>query len=428
MKINKKINILTGFVLSAAIGICLIFNPFNKNETSIKRMVNTFNFSIDPQINKISSGSTFAQELIKKGFSSLDVHYLVKNAIKVFNFNQIKSGTVFQVFETLYPVRAPIGVRVKFSEAYFLDVLKESSTEFSVTEKKEPITTKLITYSGVVEDSLWGSALATEMDPEIIVQLTEIFAWQVDFSREVRKGDRWRLVVEENQIDGKHFSWGNVLVAEYLNSKDVITGVYFEKNNIRGYFALDGSSLKKMFLRSPIQYGRISSRFQRKRFHPILKRSRPHLGVDYAAARGTPVRAVGDGVVTFVGNKGDAGKAVIVRHNSTYQTAYKHLNGFPSGIRSGVRVYQGQTIGYVGSTGLATGPHLHFEFYQNGVFVDPLGKKFPSADPVPSSLFVDYEAFSKLQILKLPPWYYPGVSIIGPVELAFNDNHWINVQ
>ncbi|MFN9068710.1 MAG: M23 family metallopeptidase, partial [Bdellovibrionales bacterium] len=171
-----------------------------------------------------------------------------------------------------------------------------------------------------------------------------------------------------------------------------------------GYFSPEGESLRRMFLKSPIQFGRITSGFSKKRFHPILQVNRPHLGVDYAAPTGTPVRAVGDGVIDFSGWSGGGGNVIKIRHNSIYQTAYKHLSGYAKGIRRGSRVKQGQIIGFVGSTGLSTAPHLHFEFYQSGRFVDPVGKKFPSADPVPSQMLADFKKSANERLQLLPSW------------------------
>jgi murein DD-endopeptidase MepM/ murein hydrolase activator NlpD len=159
-----------------------------------------------------------------------------------------------------------------------------------------------------------------------------------------------------------------------------------------------------MFLKSPIRYGRITSGFATKRFHPILLTNRAHLGVDYGAPIGTPIRAVGDGVVNFADWSGGGGRVLKIRHNSTYQTAYKHLNGFAKGVHPGAKVQQGQVIAYVGNTGLSTGPHLHFEFYQGGRFVDPLGKKFPSADPVPADYLAQFKAEAADKLNLLPVW------------------------
>jgi murein DD-endopeptidase MepM/ murein hydrolase activator NlpD len=236
--------------------------------------------------------------------------------------------------------------------------------------------------------------------------LADIFAWQIDFAREVRAGDRWRILVEQRYAGEKNIGWGNILAAEYEHDGQLHSAALLRDGEGKelGYFAPDGKSLRRMFLKAPLKFGRITSRFQRARFHPILKVARPHRGVDYGAPIGTPVLAVGDGVVVQSGWLGGAGKAIRLRHNSTYQTAYKHLHGFASGIRVGARVRQGQVIGYVGSTGLSTGAHLHFELWERGNYVDPLGRKFPSADPVPQKFLLGFQKASQKYRELLPSW------------------------
>jgi murein DD-endopeptidase MepM/ murein hydrolase activator NlpD len=211
--------------------------------------------------------------------------------------------------------------------------------------------------------------------------------------------------VEEKMVKGQHVGWGAILAAEYENAGTPYLATLFRLNGEeRGYFTPEGLSLRKMFLKSPVRYGRITSGFSTHRFHPILKFRRPHLGVDYAAPRGTPIRAVGEGKVLFAGRRGGAGNMVKIRHNATYQTMYKHMKGFAKGIKAGAHVQQGQVIGYVGTTGLSTGPHVHFEFYQAGRFVDPLKKSFPSSDPVPKQYLEQFKAESSILLSALPPW------------------------
>ena len=269
------------------------------------------------------------------------------------------------------------------------------------------ITQRPQTFSGVVRSSLWESANAAGMPFELIASLAEVFAWQIDFAREVRQNDRWRLVAYQQFANDEPIGWGRIVSAEYRTARQSHVAIWYESKDEggpRGHFDEHGESLRKLFLRAPLQYARISSRFQRRRFHPILNEYRAHNGVDYAAPPGTPVRAVGDGTVIFAASRGGAGNHVQIRHNSTYETGYSHLRGFARGVRRGVRVEQGQIIGYVGSTGLATGPHLHFEFFENGRFVDPLGRKFPSADPIPESYLSDYLTVAERSLAKLPDW------------------------
>lgn len=305
-----------------------------------------------------------------------------------------------------------ISIRFRFSAVESVLINKTNGTW--VAEKiTEPVDIKIMTYSGIVTSSLWESAQKAKMDPNLISELADIFAWEVDFAREVRLNDRWRLTVEQKLVKGEPIGWGAILAAEYENAGTPYRATLFRLNGEEvGYFKPDGGSLKKMFLKSPIRYGRITSRFNMGRFHPILKTRRPHLGVDYGAPTGTPVRSVGDATVISAGWSGGGGKVIKLRHNSQYQTAYKHLNGFASGIRAGARVKQGQVIGYVGNTGLSTGPHLHFEFWNAGRYVDPLKKKFPSADPVPLAHLEQFKAESSILLSGLPDWNSREISTV----------------
>lgn len=372
---------------------------------------------------KIPRNSTLYETLVKEGFARVSVFEIVKAAKPHHNLSRIRTGSRIQIFKTPGPIQVPTGMRYLISEIEYLDTFLEKNGTWVSKKTTEVVDTRLVTYSGNVMSSLWESASRANMDSQLIAELTEIFAWQVDFAREVRPGDRWRLTVEQNLVHNRVIGWGKIVAAEYENEGTSYSAVLFRRKEAGedvdfGYFFPDGNSLRRMFLKSPIRFGRISSRFRWRRLHPILKTRRPHLGVDYAAPRGTPVRAVGDGRVTYVGRRGGGGKTIKIRHNSYYHTAYKHLNGYASGIRGGARVKQGQVIGYVGSTGLATGPHLHFEFYEGGRFVDPLGKKFPSADPVPQRWIHEFKIYAR-QILKtLPLWFRPGVTSPGPIKVA----------
>lgn len=348
--------------------------------------------------------STLFSVLRSLGVEPQTIQEIVNTAKPVYNLTKLRPGMRFQLLHENQPGSEVIGITFRFSPIELLEI-KKTNGEWVAEKKTEEVETRVVTFSGLVTSSLWDSAEKAKMDPNLISDLAEIFAWEVDFSREVRLNDRWRLSVEQKMVKGEPYGWGDILAAEYINDGQAHQAVLFRldgKN--QGYFAPDGDSLRKMFLKSPIRYGRISSRFQRQRFHPILQINRPHLGVDYAAPIGTPVRSVGDGTITMASWSGGGGKVIKIRHNSTYQTAYKHLNGFAPGIRNGSRVQQGQVIGYVGNTGLSTGPHLHFEFYQNNVFVDPLSRKFPSADPVPKAQMVEFKSEAVSQLKSLPGW------------------------
>lgn len=348
--------------------------------------------------------TSLSQVLRSLDVSAQEIHSIVQAAMPHRNLARIVPGTRFQLFYHETDPSDLKGIKFRFTPQEIIHVQKVDGTWLAEKIMK-PVTTKVVTFKGVVKSSLWESAAEAEMNPSLISELAEIFAWQVDFAREVQVNDRWRLSVEQEYIGNEAIGWGAILSAEYVNSGTAYTAVLFRKGEEDlGYFAPDGSSLKKMFLKSPIQYGRISSKFQKRRFHPVLKTARPHLGVDYAAPTGTPIRAVGDGKVTLAGWSGGGGNVVKIRHNSTYETAYKHLSRFAKGIKPGSKVVQGQTIGYVGSTGLSTGPHLHFEFFVAGRYTDPLSQKFPQAAAVPSIHLTDFSASKASFLSQLPDW------------------------
>ena len=349
----------------------------------------------------ISPRSTLYEALVAQGVDARAIHAVVTAAKPVFDLGRLRAGTRFALTREGAELT---GMDFRLSPVERFELRRVAGAWSGQLTRRE-VTSRVVTFGGVVATTLWESAESANMDPNLISQLAEIFAWQVDFAREVRVNDRWRLSVERQYVGEEPIGWGAILAAEYENGGRVFNGVRFEPaDGQTGYYAADGSSLKRMFLKSPIAYARISSRFARKRFHPVLKFNRPHLGVDYAAARGTPIHAVGDGVVIHAGRLGGGGNTVKIRHNSVYQTAYLHMSGFAKGIRSGARVTQGQVIGYVGATGLATGPHLHFEFKENGRVLDPLSQKFPSADPVPAERMTEFRARAAELMSRLPGW------------------------
>ena len=242
-----------------------------------------------------------------------------------------------------------------------------------------------------VATSLYDAALASHEDPTIALALADVFAWDIDFYLDVRKGDRVRCLVEKVLARGRLLRYGEVMAAEY-RGEAVGTKRVFRWQLPDGswsYFQEDGTSARKAFLKSPLKFAHVTSGFG-SRFHPVLQYVRAHQGVDYAAAVGTPVWSVADGTVTRAGNTGDGGNTVCVRHRNGFETCYLHLSGYGQGVKTGARVAQKQVIGYSGSTGLTTGPHLHFAMKRNGSFVNPLNQKFPRNEPVPSKLLAQF--------------------------------------
>lgn len=340
---------------------------------------------------KLPKGGSFYEAMIKRGLSHRVILDFVDKAKPFFNLKDISPGTPVNFFLSK-------GILQK------IRIIPRITQELVFTKNKDswvfsnnilPIKVERIFFSGNIKASLWESAVESNLSSKVIEEFTNIFSWQIDFSRELRKGASWALLVEKKKVNDKEIGFGNILVAQLLNQKNKMLAVRFKDKGKVDYYDLSGRNLRGKFLRSPVKFSRISSKFQRRRFHPILKVNRPHLGVDYAAKSGTPVRAVGDAKVLFAGWNGKSGKTVRLRHGSRFKTAYKHLSRIPRGLRKGSSVNQGQVIGYVGRTGLATGPHLHFEFFERGRYVDPLGIRFPRERSISKSNKQKYLNYSQ---------------------------------
>jgi murein DD-endopeptidase MepM/ murein hydrolase activator NlpD len=269
----------------------------------------------------------------------------------------------------------------------------------NITPYKKQIKREIKYASGTIETSLWDAMIGGGLHPNLAIGLSEIFAWTVDFFG-LQKGDGFKVIYEELYIDDKLLGTGRIYAAQFNRTGSVVTAIPFIQDGNESYFDTDGNSLRKAFLKAPLQFSRISSRFSSSRMHPILRIRRPHFGVDYAAPVGTPVHSIGDGRVTSATNENGAGRMVRIQHNSVYATAYLHLSRFGDGIAPGVFVKQGDIIGYVGSSGLSTGPHLDFRFYMNGSPVDPLKVDAPPVEPVSEANLARFEK-SKTVILNL---------------------------
>lgn len=255
---------------------------------------------------------------------------------------------------------------------------------------------------GTISSSLFEAGLEAGMSNSLIMELAMIFGWDVDFALDIREGDSFSLIYQEQYHEGKKVGDGDILVARFTNQGRTYTAVRYEDSKGYGqYYNPEGLSMRKAFLRTPVDFTRISSRFNLKRRHPILHKIRAHRGVDYAARRGTPIRAAGDGKVIFAGRKGGYGKVLILQHGSQYTTLYAHLQSFRRGVRVGKRVKQGQTVAYVGSSGLASGPHLHYEFRVNGRHRDPLKVRLPHADPIDKGRKEGFLHYAQVMVMRL---------------------------
>jgi murein DD-endopeptidase MepM/ murein hydrolase activator NlpD len=307
------------------------------------------------------------------------IDQLAKNSKAVFDVRRIKSGnTCYLIRKKL--TRIPTHFIYEESAAnYYTFGLKDS---FTVSKGIKEIDTIRTTMSGIIETSLWNSFIDRGADPNLAIALSDIYAWTIDFFG-IQKGDRFKVIYDEYYVDGKFAGIGMIHAALFESSGEKNTAYYFDRNGQIGYFDELGNSLRKAFLKAPLSYSRISSHFSSSRFHPVLKIRRPHYGVDYAAPTGTPVYSIGDGVIVQKSYQAaGGGNSLKIKHNSVYTSQYMHLSNYAKGIAEGVRVKQGQLIGFVGMTGLATGPHLDFRMYFNGSPVDPLKVKTPPVEPI----------------------------------------------
>ena len=264
---------------------------------------------------------------------------------------------------------------------------------FSAKMVQEPVETRVAHVSATIEGSLFLTGQKAGLSDAMIMKMAEIFGYDIDFALDLREGDQFTVVYDQIYKDGKKIKDGDVIAAEFVNQGNAYRAVrYVDHDGHADYYAPDGHSLKKAFLRTPVAFTRISSYFSLARKHPILNKIRAHKGVDYAAPIGTPVKATGDGKVAYAGRDGGYGNVIKLQHNGGYMTVYGHLSRYAKGVRTGATVHQGQIIGYVGMTGLATGPHLHYEFRVNGVHRNPLTVKLPKALPIAKAEMADFRA------------------------------------
>ncbi|MFQ5960203.1 MAG: peptidoglycan DD-metalloendopeptidase family protein [Candidatus Methylomirabilales bacterium] len=349
----------------------------------------------------VGRGQTFTEALSAKGVSGRDAYEIVQALRPYLNFRKISPGATFRA--TLDTSGALVHFRYQASPLEIYEV-SPNDTGYQAARREIPVERRVETIAGTVSSSLFESMEDLGERPELIMRFLNIFLWDFDFNHNARPGDQFRMLVEKEYGDGTFVRYGKILIAQYENRGKTYTGIYFETRPGKGdFYSPDGRSVRKTFLRSPLRFTRISSRYTRRRRHPILGGVRPHLAIDYAAPTGTPVWSVADGVVLSARRKGGNGKTVLIQHRSGYRTMYNHLSRFARRIRKGARVRQKQVIGYVGSTGLSTGPHLDYRVIKNGRFVNPLRQKFIPGDPIPKSQRAKFKRLRDRLLHELQP-------------------------
>ena len=357
--------------------------------------------------NVIDNGESFSNILLNFGIDYAMIHRIATEFKDVFDVRNLRIGKDYTIFAenndsakvARYMVYKPSAID------YVVFDLRDTG---NVYLGEEEVSIKEKSISGVINSSLYEGLLEQGGSPALAVELSKVYAWTIDFFR-IQPGDYFKLIYEEKFIqDTIPVGMGRILAADFHhNGRSFYSFWYDNDTTYRDYFDEEGRSLRKAFLKAPLDFFRISSRFNPRRFHPVLKRVKPHLGTDYAAPHGTPIMSTADGEVIAASYTRGNGNYVKVRHNSTYTTQYLHMSKFAKGIKKGSRVRQGDIIGYVGSTGLATGPHVCYRFWVNGSQVDPLRQDLPEAEPITEDYIESYRSFmnpfkDRIDALELP--------------------------
>ncbi len=337
----------------------------------------------------ISRGRPFFVEMQQAGVSPLDIHNIVQATREVFNFRKIKPGQKYSVYADREG--GLDSLRFVVDHEKILNVAKVGGS-YEARVNMVPYRVERYVTQATINQSIFVSLQKIGADPELAIHLATIFQWDIDFFKDIHKGDTFSILYEKKNYETGRVQMGEVLAARIVSQgREHSAFRYRENDGSTNYFDAQGKSLQKSLLRTPLEYSRVSSNFSYRRKHPVTHHWAPHMGIDYAAPHGTPVRSTGDGVVAEATRNGSNGNYVKIRHNSRYETLYLHLSRFGKGIRKGVRVSQGQVIGYVGATGLATGPHLDYRIKVAGSFVNPRTIELPSKEPVPASEMGSFE-------------------------------------
>ncbi len=394
---NKRRRIITSgvilLIIIAALAAYFYITKYRARDINIEAAMDTtmvdepvpsllYGIPVDSffiEVGKIRRNQNLIGILNQYSLSEGRLNRLILSSQHEFDLRKIRAGNEYTVFlskDTLYQLKYLVysHTPIEYVVFDFTDSLKISVKEKAVrlVEKKA---------SASIETSLWNTMIDNRINPMVAIELSEIYAWTIDFFG-LQPEDSFRVIYNEMYVDTASAGIQSIQCAYFRHAGTDFYAIPFVQDSVESFYDTVGNSLRKAFLKAPLRYSRISSRFSNSRMHPILKIRRPHHGVDYAAPIGTPVLAIGDGRVIRMSFEGGAGRMVKIRHNSIYTTAYMHLSGYGKGIHSGGYVKQGDVIGYVGSSGLSTGPHLDFRFYKNNVPVDPLKVEAPPVEPV----------------------------------------------
>ena len=362
----------------------IIFSSCSNN-TQVPSTKRTFEYGIcvdtfKVQKGEVNQGQTLGEILYLNHIDHARIDQIVRASKGIFDFRKVKAGQHYTLICNDDSIQKAQYVIYETSKVEY--VVFDIRDTISVFSKQKDIETRIKESSGIIESSLWNALIQNDMSPALVMELSTIYAWTIDFFR-IKKGDYFKIVYEERYVEDEFIGIGRIYAALFNHANQDFYAFYFEeKEGFGDYFDEKGDALRKAFLRAPLNFSRISSRYSKRRRHPVTGRIKPHLGTDYAAPTGTPILSTANGTVTEARFKKNNGNYVKIKHNSTYSTQYLHMSKIKSGIRPGVYVKQGEVIGYVGSTGLATGPHVCYRFWKNGAQVDPYKQKLPPSKPV----------------------------------------------
>ena len=379
----KYTSIISAFLLVSTLLFSSCVNTSKEVQTADEQAV-VDTLSVLPSLDslrcvegKVKSGQFFSTLMTGLGLNAQEAYDLTMACDTVFDVKNLRVGNEYKAYYD-----GQILKYVLYRQDRTSDILFECQTPYKVSKVTRPVTVRKRYADVTINSSLWNDMRAAGASPLIILSLSDIYAWTVDFFG-LQKGDRFRVLYEEKVCDGEVIAIDTVRYAIFShNGKDLPMVMYDQKDGGNIWWNEKGESMRKAFLKAPLKFSRISSGFSYARRHPVTRRVQPHTGIDYAAPKGTPVMSIGDGVVTSKKYEGAGGNTVRIRHNSVYSTAYLHLSGYAKGLKVGQRVRQGEVIGYVGSTGRSTGPHLDFRVWKNGSPINPLKMDSPPAEPI----------------------------------------------
>ena len=354
--------------------------------------------------NKVKKNQFFSDLITSHGISYAMMNKMVTNGKKHFDVRRLRAGRDYTVFEKKDSTeKALIFVYEIDRVNYIVYDLRDS---LNIYTAKKPVKIVEKSASGVISSSLYLTLDQQGYNPELAITLSEVYAWSIDFYH-IQKGDRFKVIYDELVVDGESVGIKRIKAAYFEHFKKQYYAIQFSQEDHLGYYDQENRSVRRQFLKAPVKFSRISSRYSLRRYHPVQKRNKPHLGTDYAAPKGTPIYSTANGVIQQARYSKYNGNFVKVKHNSVYTTQYLHMSKIKRGIRPGVRVNQGDIIGFVGSTGLATGPHVCYRFWKNGNQVDPYRQKLPKADPIRKANMEKYKTIKKKAITELNAIKYP---------------------